>query len=61
MKRESKGEGYSVMKKDHFEKDMGKTQVSDLKYARSEMGNPEELKDSVNKLSSYVKKHKMKY
>lgn len=61
MKRESKGEGYSVMKKDHWEKDAGKTGVSDLKYSRSEMGNPEELKDSVNALANYVKNNRMKY
>lgn len=61
MKRTGGGIGYAAMKKGHEEKDMGKTMVSDLKYARSEMGNPEELKDSVNALSNYVKKNKMKY
>jgi len=61
MKRENSGEGYKVMKKGHEEKSMAPTSVSGLKYSRSEMGNPEELTESVNKLSSYVKKNKMKY
>lgn len=61
MKREGGGEGYKVMKKGHEEKSMASTSVSDLKYSRSEMGNPQELSESVNKLSGYVKKNKMKY
>jgi hypothetical protein len=45
----------------HWEKKPGNTSVADLKYADSEMGNPEELKRSVDALASYTKKHKMKY
>ncbi len=44
----------------HWEKKPGETMVADGKYA-SEMGNPEELKRSVDALASYVKKNKMKY
>lgn len=61
MKRTSGGEGFSVMKKDHFERDMGNTSVSDLQYGRSKIDNEPELRDSVNSLSNYVKKNKMKY
>lgn len=46
---------------DHWEKKPGETEVADGKYASSEMGNPEELKRSVDALASYTKKHKMKY
>jgi len=45
----------------HWEKKPGETSVADGKYANSEMGNPEELKQSVNALAGYTKKHKMKY
>lgn len=61
MKRTGGGEGFSVMKKDHFEKNMGNTMVADLQYARSKIDNEPELKDSVNALASFVKKNKMKY
>lgn len=61
MKRESKGIGYAAMKKGHEEKSMKPTECANMKYAKSEMGNPEELSESVNKLASYVKKNKMKY
>lgn len=47
--------------KSHWEKKPGETKVADGKYASSEMGNPEELKRSVDSLASYTKKHKMKY
>ena len=45
----------------HWEKKPGEPMVSDLKYTQGEMSNPEHLKASVNDLSSYVKKHRMKY
>ena len=45
----------------HWTKDQGETNVADGKYANSEMGNPEELKEDVNKLAEYAKKNKMKY
>lgn len=44
----------------HWEKKPGNTSVADGKYA-TEMGNPEDLKKSVDALASYTKKHKMKY
>ncbi len=44
----------------HWEKKPGDTSVCDLRYA-SEMGNPEDLKKSVDALSNYVKKNQMKY
>lgn len=44
----------------HWEKKPGETNVADGKYA-TEMGNPEDLKRSVDSLASYVKKNKMKY
>jgi hypothetical protein len=61
MKRTGGGEGFSVMKRDHSEKKMPDTSVSDLQYGRSKIDNEPELRDSVNALSSYVKKNKMKY
>lgn len=46
----------------HWEKDAGDTECCNLKYAgKDSMDNPERLKSSVNKLSSYVKKNEMKY
>lgn len=50
----------SNFNKGHWEKNAGETSVCDLKYA-SEMGNPEDLKKSVDALSNYVKKNQMKY
>jgi len=44
----------------HWEKKPGDTMVADGKYA-TEMGNPEELKRSVDALAAYAKKNKMKY
>lgn len=44
----------------HWEQKPGTTSVANGKYA-SEMGNPEDLKRSVDSLASYVKKNKMKY
>jgi hypothetical protein len=44
----------------HWEKDVGDIECCNLKYAgKDSMDNPERLKDSVNKLSSYTKKHSM--
>lgn len=43
----------------HWEKEGGATSVSDLRYA-GEFSNPEDLKRSVDGLSSYVKAHRMK-
>lgn len=44
----------------HWEKKPGDTNVADGKYA-TEMGNPEDLKRSVDALAAYAKKNKMKY
>jgi len=58
----SKGkEGLKMpMGNSHWEMKPGDTSVSNLKYG-TEFGNPEDLKKSVDSLSSYVKKNKMKY
>ena len=61
MKRDGEGMGYSAMKKDHWEKESECGDLSDTKYSRGQFSNPEELKESVDKLSSYVKSHRMKY
>jgi hypothetical protein len=45
----------------HWEKNGEETAVADGKYATSEMGNPAELKRSVDALAAYTKKNKMKY
>jgi hypothetical protein len=51
-----------VMPKEKWEKDAGSVMTGGHKYAsESTMGNPEDLKESVNKLSGYLKSHKMKY
>ena len=44
----------------HWEMKPGTTMTANGKYA-TEFGNPEDLKESVNKLASYVKKNKMSY
>ena len=59
MKRQNEQGGMSHTKAPHSEKSMGKTSVSDLKYTHGD--NAENLKKSVDSLSSYVKSHKMKY
>lgn len=61
MKRTGSGEGYAATKKDHFEKSYGNTSVADTKYAKSDVDNEPELRASVDALSSYVKKNRMKY
>jgi hypothetical protein len=45
----------------HMEKDMKHVRESDLKYGKNNMDNEKELRESVDKLSGYVKKHRMKY
>ena len=46
----------------HWEKDQGSVMTGGSKYAsKSTMENPQELKESVNKLSGYLKSHKMKH
>lgn len=59
-KKEGKGMRSAVMPKEHFEKKEPQLGGANLKYG-SEFGNPEELDKSNRELSSYVKKHRMKY
>lgn len=64
--RKSSGNGKANMMapvgSQHWEKDAGDTECCNLKYAgKDSMDNPERLKRSVDKLSSYVKKNEMKY
>ena len=61
MKRTGDGVGYAAMKKDHWEKESSCADVAGGKYSKGQFSNPEELKESVEKLSSYVKNHRMKY
>lgn len=51
--------GYSVMKKDHYEKDVMMAYPSDCRYSYGD--NADELKMSTDKLAGYVKKNKMKH
>lgn len=44
----------------HWEKKPGSVEMSGTRYA-SEMGAPEELKASVDKLSKYVKSHRAEH
>jgi len=59
-KDKAKGGGMPYFERDHWEKPQGDTKVANGKYA-SEMGNAEDLKESVNKLADYTRKNKMKY
>lgn len=61
MKRTGDGIGYEATKKDHWEKESSCANVSDTKYSRGQFSNPEELKESVEKLGKYVKNNRMKY
>lgn len=61
MKRTGEGMGYSAMKKDHWEKEQSPSYVCDTKYSKGQFSNPEELKESVDKLGKYVKNNRMKY
>ena len=44
----------------HWEKDMEDVEMKDDRYA-SEMNTAEEYKSQVDKLTGYVKKHRMQY
>lgn len=61
MKRTGDGIGYAAMKKGHEEKGQKQTKEADLKYAKHGMDNPKEMDESEEKLSNYVRKHRMKY
>ncbi len=60
MKKEKKSGGMPYFNNDHWEKNLDDVSISNLKYA-TEFGNPQDLKESVDKLSAYVKKNKMSY
>lgn len=45
----------------HHEKKYDALGTSDLKYTSGEMSNPQHLKESTDKLASYVKKKKMQH
>jgi hypothetical protein len=45
----------------HWEKKESDVSVADGKYTQGEMSNPEHLKNSVNKLASYAKKHRAQH
>lgn len=45
----------------HWEKDEPCLDYADGKYIDNNMGNPEQLTNSVKGLANYVKSHKMKY
>jgi hypothetical protein len=56
-----KGKGNAGMPKEHYEKGEGKLgHTSNLRYAESEMGNPQELDRRNSGLASYVKSKKSK-
>ena len=56
----SKVGGMPRFNADHWEKKMSDVNMSGSRYA-SEMGAPEELKASVDKLAGYVKSHKAEH
>lgn len=65
-RKHDKGHGKSSLMapvgSQHWEKDAGDIESSNCKYAgKDSMDNPERLKASVGKLSSYVRKNEMKY
>ena len=55
------GTGMEGFNRDHYEKNQAEPMLADLKYTNGDMSNPENLKNSVDKLSSYVRKNKMKH
>jgi len=57
----AKMDGLGKFNSGHWEKKPGEPMLSGLKYTQGEMENPEHLKSSVNSLSSYAKKNKMKH
>lgn len=62
MKREGNHNAFAeATKSPHKEKSLKDTSVSDTKYAKYGMDNEKELSESVDKLSGYVKSHRMKY
>ncbi len=55
-----RGRGMPEFREGHWEKSMQELPVSDLKYTKGEMSNPEHLEASVKGLTNFVKKHEMK-
>jgi hypothetical protein len=48
-------------KEGHWEHKPGEHNMSDVKYTKGEMNNPEHLKQSVASLNGYVNKHKAQH
>jgi hypothetical protein len=61
MKRENSGIGFAAMNKDHWERKEDCLNVSDLRYAKSDVDNEPEIKANADALANYVKKNRMKY
>ena len=61
MKRENSGIGFASTKKDHWEKKEDCIDVSDMKYAQSDVNNEPEIKRNADALASFAKKNRMKY
>ncbi len=57
----ARGKGMAEFRQEHFEKSMEELPVSDLRYTKGEMSNPQHLEASVKGLSSFVKSKQMKY
>ena len=45
----------------HWERKEANVSVADGKYTQGEMSNPEHLKNSVDKLAAYAKKHRAQH
>ena len=56
-----KSSGMPYFNKDHWEKKPGEVELSNGKYSEGNFSEGEHLKTSVNKLSSYVRKHKAQH
>jgi hypothetical protein len=57
----SKHNAMAQFNEGHHEKKMADVSVADGKYTSGEMSNPEHLKESVNKLAAYARKHKAQH
>lgn len=49
------------MPSEHKEQKMKNLDCCDMRYVEGEFSNPKDLEKSVEDLSNYAKKHKMKY
>jgi hypothetical protein len=62
MKREGNHGAFNeATKAPHHEKKLSGTSVADTRYGKNNLDNEKEMAESVNKLSGYVKSHRMKY